>query len=107
MRCLPTPDCADGAAAINLSGSVTGVYAVGGGLTAAIALAFAFSPVAHGDRYLEGAAGRRPGPRALDIRLGPGPPSARAPGMPGFPGAGPAGGSADAGRSADGSKEVR
>lgn len=48
-----------GAAAINLSGSVTGVYAVTGGLTAAIALAFAFSPVAHGDRYLAEAAERR------------------------------------------------
>lgn len=48
-----------GAAAINLSGSVTGVYAVIGGLTAAIALAFAFSPVAHGDRYLAEAAQRR------------------------------------------------
>jgi MFS family permease len=48
-----------GAAAINLSGSVTGVYAVTGGLTAAIALAFAFSPVAHGDHYLAEAAERR------------------------------------------------
>jgi MFS family permease len=48
-----------GAAAINLSGSVTGVYAVTGGLIAAIALAFAFSPVAHGDRYLD-ASGRGP-----------------------------------------------
>jgi hypothetical protein len=47
-----------GAAAINLSGSVTGVYAVIGGLIAAIALAFAFSPVAHGDRYLAEAAER-------------------------------------------------
>jgi MFS family permease len=50
-----------GAAAINLSGSVTGVYAVIGGLIAAIALAFAFSPVAHGDRYLAEAAERRAG----------------------------------------------
>lgn len=49
-----------GAAAINLSGNVTGVYAVIGGLTAAIAIAFAFSPVAHADRYLAEAAGRRP-----------------------------------------------
>jgi len=64
-----------GAAAINLSGSVTGVYAVIGGLTAAIALAFAFSPVACGDRYLAEAAerragsagaGRSPGSRAAD-----------------------------------------
>jgi len=46
-----------GAAAINLSGSVTGVYAVIGGLIAAIAVAFAFSPIAHGDRYLAEAAG--------------------------------------------------
>lgn len=46
-------------AAINLSGSVTGVYAVIGGLIAATALAFAFSPVAHGDRYLAEAAQRR------------------------------------------------
>jgi hypothetical protein len=66
-----------GAAAINLSGSVTGVYAVIGGLTAAIALAFAFSPVAQGDRYLAEAAERRAGPAGV--------------------GAGPAGGSADAG----------
>ncbi len=50
-----------GAAAINLSGSVAGVYAVTGGLIAAIALAFAFSPVAHGDRYLAEAAARRAG----------------------------------------------
>ena len=50
-----------GAAAINLSGSVTGVYAVTGALTAAIALAFAFSPVAHADRYLAEAAARRAG----------------------------------------------
>ncbi len=53
-----------GAAAINLTGSVIGVYAVTGGLTAAIALAFAFSPVAHGDRYLaEAADADGPGPR--------------------------------------------
>jgi Na+/melibiose symporter-like transporter len=50
-----------GATAINLSGSVTGVYAVIGVLTAAIALAFAFGPVAHGDRYLAEAAERRAG----------------------------------------------
>jgi hypothetical protein len=50
-----------GAAAINLSGSVTGVYAVIGGLTAAIALVFAFSPVADGDRYLAEAAEQRAG----------------------------------------------
>jgi predicted MFS family arabinose efflux permease len=41
-----------GAAAIQLSGSVADVYAVTGVLTALIALLFAFSPVAHGDRYL-------------------------------------------------------
>jgi predicted MFS family arabinose efflux permease len=41
-----------GAAAIQLSGSVADVYAVTGALTALIALLFAFSPVAHGDRYL-------------------------------------------------------
>ena len=71
-----------GAAAINLSGSVTGVYAVIGGLIAAIALAFAFSPVAHGDRYLAEAAERRAGSAgcwALGIRLGPVPPGATAP----------------------------
>ncbi|MGH8918671.1 MAG: hypothetical protein ACRD0H_10095, partial [Actinomycetes bacterium] len=45
-----------GAAAIQISGSVAGVYAVAGGLTAVIALAFAFSPVRHGDRYLAEAA---------------------------------------------------
>jgi hypothetical protein len=96
-----------GAAAINMSGSVTGVYAVIGGLTAAIALAFAFSPVAHGDRYLAEAAERPAGPRALDIRLDPRAPSARAGHGPGSRCAGPARGSADAGRGADGSKEVR
>jgi predicted MFS family arabinose efflux permease len=41
-----------GAAAIRLSGSVADVYAATGALTALIALSFAFSPVAHGDRYL-------------------------------------------------------
>lgn len=41
-----------GAAAIHLSGSVTGVYAVSGILTAAIALAFSRGPIRHGDRYL-------------------------------------------------------
>jgi predicted MFS family arabinose efflux permease len=46
-----------GAAAIQLSGSVADVYAVTGALTALIALLFAFSPVAHGDRYLAMAAG--------------------------------------------------
>jgi Major Facilitator Superfamily len=46
-----------GAAAIQLSGSVTDVYALAGALTALIALLFAFSPVAHGDRYLARAAG--------------------------------------------------
>jgi hypothetical protein len=45
-----------GAAAIQLSGSVTDVYALAGVLTALIALSFAFSPVAHGDRYLAAAA---------------------------------------------------
>jgi hypothetical protein len=49
-----------GAAAIQLSGSVAGVYAVTGGLTALIALSFAFSPVAHGDEYLAAAAGPAP-----------------------------------------------
>jgi len=45
-----------GAAAIQLSGNVAGVYAVTGGLTALIALLFALSPVRHGDRYLADAA---------------------------------------------------
>jgi len=45
-----------GAAAIQLSGSVADVYAATGSLTALIALSFAFSPVAHGDRYLAKAA---------------------------------------------------
>ncbi len=49
-----------GAAAIQLSGSVGGVYAVIGSLTALIALSFAFSSVAHGDRYLAEAAGAAP-----------------------------------------------
>ena len=44
-----------GAAAIQLSGSVADVYAVTGALTALIALSFAFSSVAHGDRYLAAA----------------------------------------------------
>jgi predicted MFS family arabinose efflux permease len=41
-----------GAAAIQATGNVAGVYAVVGALTALIALSFAFSSVAHGDRYL-------------------------------------------------------
>ncbi len=45
-----------GAAAIQLSGSVTDVYAATGALTALIALSFAFSPVAQGDRHLATAA---------------------------------------------------
>jgi predicted MFS family arabinose efflux permease len=49
-----------GAAAIRLSGSVADVYAATGALTALIALSFAFSPVAHGDRYLATAAGAVP-----------------------------------------------
>ena len=97
-----------GAAAINLSGSVTGVYAVIGGLTAAIALAFAVSPVAHGDRYLAEAAERRAGSAGAGH-----PPGSGAAGRegaahgPGLPGTRPAGGSADAGRGAGGSKQVR
>ncbi|MBO0822654.1 MAG: MFS transporter, partial [Actinobacteria bacterium] len=51
-----------GAAAIQLSGSVTGVYAVTGCLTAVIALLFAFSPVRHGDRYLAEAAAKAAAP---------------------------------------------
>ncbi len=53
-----------GAAAIQLSGSVAGVYAATGALTALIALSFAFSPVAHGDRYLAAAAGTAPASEA-------------------------------------------
>jgi Transmembrane secretion effector len=49
-----------GAAAIQLSGSVADVYAATGALTALIALSFAFSPVAHGDRYLAAVAGPTP-----------------------------------------------
>jgi predicted MFS family arabinose efflux permease len=49
-----------GAAAIQLSGSVADVYAVTGALTALVALLFAFSAVAHGDRYLAEAAGPAP-----------------------------------------------
>jgi hypothetical protein len=41
-----------GAAAINLTHSVVGVYAVTGALAALIALLFAFSPIRHGERYL-------------------------------------------------------
>jgi Transmembrane secretion effector len=51
-----------GAAAIQLSGSVADVYAVTGGLTALIALSFAFSSVRHGDRYLAEAAARADAP---------------------------------------------
>lgn len=96
-----------GAAAINLSGSVTGVYAVIGGLTAAIALAFAFSPVAHGDRYLAEAADRRAGSAGAGHPPGSGAAGREgAPHGPEFPGTRPAGRSADAGRGADGSKQV-
>ena len=49
-----------GAAAIRLSGSVAGVYAAAGTLTALIALSFAFSPVARGDDYLAASAGTAP-----------------------------------------------
>ena len=97
-----------GAAAINLSGSVTGVYAVIGILIAAIALAFAFSPVADGDRYLAEAAGRRAGSAGAGHPPGSGAAEREGAGhRPGFPGTGPAGGPAEAGRGADGSKEVR
>jgi hypothetical protein len=51
-----------GAAAIQLSGSVADVYAVTGGLTALIALSFAFSPVRDGDRYLAQADARAASP---------------------------------------------
>jgi hypothetical protein len=101
-----------GAAAINLSGSVTGVYAVIGGLTAAFAaafaFAFAFSPVAHGDRYLAEAAGRRAG--SAGAGHPPGSRAAEREGAghgPGSPGTGPAGRSAGAGQGTDGSKEAR
>ena len=53
-----------GAAAIQLTGSVTDVYAAIGALTALIALSFAFSPVAHGDQYLAAAAGTAPAGQA-------------------------------------------
>jgi len=97
-----------GAAAINLSGSVTGVYAVIGGLTATIALTFAFSPVAHGDRYLAEAAGRRAGSAGAGHPPGSGAAEREGAGHgPGSPGTGPAGGPDDAGQGADGSTEVR
>ncbi len=41
-----------GAAAIRITGNVSGVYFVTGLLTALIALAFSFSPIRHGDRYM-------------------------------------------------------
>ena len=41
---------------------VADVYAVTGGLTALIALSFAFSSVRHGDRYLAEAAARADAP---------------------------------------------
>ncbi len=50
-----------GAAAIQLTGSPAGVYAVAGGLTAAIALLFGFSAIRHGDRYLAEASASTPG----------------------------------------------
>jgi hypothetical protein len=51
-----------GAAAIQLTGSPVGVYAVTGALTALIALSFGFSSVRHGDRYLAEASASPPGP---------------------------------------------
>jgi hypothetical protein len=63
-----------GAAAINAS-SVTTVYAVTGVLIAAIALAFTFSPVAKGDRYLAEAAERRAEQAAADDSLSSAPSS--------------------------------
>jgi predicted MFS family arabinose efflux permease len=53
-----------GAAAIQLSGSPAGVYAATGALTALIALSFAISPAAHGDRYLATAADTAPAGQA-------------------------------------------
>lgn len=50
-----------GAAAIQLTGSPAGVYAVTGALTALIALSFGFSAVRHGDRYLAEASAGPPG----------------------------------------------
>jgi hypothetical protein len=50
-----------GAAAIQLTGSPAGVYAVTGVLTAVIALLFGFSAVRHGDRYLAEASTTEPG----------------------------------------------
>ncbi|HEY2552870.1 MAG TPA: MFS transporter [Streptosporangiaceae bacterium] len=49
-----------GAAAIQLTGSPAGVYAVTGALTALIALSFGFSAVRHGDRYLAEASASTP-----------------------------------------------
>jgi hypothetical protein len=59
-----------GAAVIRATGSVSGVYAGAGGLTALIALAFAFSPIRDGDRYLADAA-RQPVARTAheDVRI--------------------------------------
>ena len=42
-----------GAAAIRITGNVAGVYFATGLLTALIALGFSFSPIRHGDRYME------------------------------------------------------
>ena len=50
-----------GAAAIQLTGSPVGVYAVTGALTAVIAILFGFSAVRHGDRYLADASASAPG----------------------------------------------
>jgi hypothetical protein len=49
-----------GAAAIQLTGSPAGVYAVTGALTALLALSFGFSPIRHGDRYLAEASASGP-----------------------------------------------
>jgi predicted MFS family arabinose efflux permease len=49
-----------GAAAIQLTGSPAGVYAVTGLLTALIAISFGFSSIRHGDRYLAEAEAARP-----------------------------------------------
>jgi MFS family permease len=66
-----------GAAVIRATGDVAGVYAGMGLLTAAIAAAFAFSPIRHGERYLAEA-------RAAKERQdrGDGAPAAPAPSLP-------------------------
>jgi Na+/melibiose symporter-like transporter len=57
-----------GAALIKLTGSVADVYAASGALSALIAAMFFFSPIRHGDRFLQAAGGAGdPGKQEVDL----------------------------------------